>query len=338
MRMENRHRIGRQVWLMVAAVLVAILFIFFISSYYNTIMENAGAMSEELNQIYKYQYEMIVDSRNETFWQDVYKNARKEALANSAVLELKSAENGGDYTKMDYMDMSIAAQVDGIILEYNGEKGMQEKIDEAVEKGIPVVIIANDATKSTRQSFVGINDYQLGQVYGEQVAKLIDSSTSRVMLLLNREQELGQNQIYAQIYSAIEKKAGNDQRIKIQTRNILSYSRFDTEEEIRSIFQAPEGPPQILLCLDEVTTKCAYQAMIDYNMVGDVKIIGYYTSRSIMEAVKKGLIPVTISMNVEQIGKYSIEALTEYWEEGRTNAYYNVDLDVISSTKDETMY
>lgn len=53
LRMENRHRIGRQVWLMVAAVLVAILFIFFISSYYNTIMENAGAMSEELNQIYK---------------------------------------------------------------------------------------------------------------------------------------------------------------------------------------------------------------------------------------------------------------------------------------------
>ena len=52
LRMENRHRIGRQVWLMVAAVLVAILFIFFISSYYNTIMENAGAMSEELNQIY----------------------------------------------------------------------------------------------------------------------------------------------------------------------------------------------------------------------------------------------------------------------------------------------
>ena len=57
-----------------------------------------------------------------------------------------------------------------------------------------------------------------------------------------------------------------------------------------------------------------------------------------MEAVKNGLIPVTISMNVEQIGKYSIEALTEYWEEGRTNAYYNVDLDVIASTKDETMY
>ena len=151
--MEIRHRIGRQVWLMVAAVLVAILFIFFISSYYNTIMENAGAMSEELNQVYKYQYEMIVDSRNETFWQDVYNNARKEALANSAVLELKSAENGGAYTKMDYMDMSIAAQVDGIILEYNGEKGMQEKIDEAraqIESGdwdvFDGVIECNDGT------------------------------------------------------------------------------------------------------------------------------------------------------------------------------------------------
>ena len=107
---------------------------------------------------------------------------------------------------------------------------------------------------------------------------------------------------------------------------------------IRIIFQSEEGPPQILVCLDEVTTECAYQAMIDYNMVGEVKIIGYYTSRTIMDAVGKGLIPVTISMDVEQIGTYSIEALTEYWEVGRANSYYTVDMNVItedSSRKQE---
>lgn len=330
--MKKKLKISREIWLMVLTAVSAGFFIFLMISYYGKIMKNADAAAEGMNQIYKYQYEMIVDSRNLTFWEDVYENAREEAMAHGAVLELKGVENGEDYTKTDYMDMSIAAQVDGIILEYNGENGILEKIDEAAGKGIPVVTIVNDAPQSMRQSFVGINDYQLGQAYGAQVAELVDADTKRILVLLNRERDLGQNQLYAQINSAVEAAGGRKQKIRIQSRNILSKSQFDTEEEIREIFQAPEGPPEILVCLDEMTTECAYQAMIDYNMVGEVKIIGYYTSKTIMEAVGKELIPVTLSMDVEQIGAYSIEALTEYWEVGRTNSYYTVDLDVI--TKD----
>lgn len=327
--MNNKRHINKEIWLMTLSVMIAVLFIVLMTSYYGRIMKDAGGSADELSQVYRYHYEMIVDNRNITFWNAVYENAREEALAHGAVLEIRGMESAEDYTKADYMDMSIASQVDGIILEYNGEEGLQEKIDEAVNKGIPVVTIVNDAPKSLRQSFVGINDYQLGQAYGEQVAKLVDSDTRRVLVLLNREQELGQNQLYAQINSAVE-NAGGDNEIKIRSRNIMSQSQFDTEEEIRSIFQAQEGPPEILVCLDEVTTECAYQALIDYNMVGEVKIIGYYTSKTIMEAVSKGLIPVTISMDVEQIGSYSIEALTEFWEVGRTNSYYTVDLNVVT--------
>lgn len=328
--MKKKWKISKEVCLMLSAAIIALLFVSLMTSYYKNIMKEAGVSADEMNQVYQYQYEMIVDSRNITFWQDVYKNAQEEALKNGAVLELRGVETSEDYNKADYMDMSIAAQVDGIILEYNGEEGLQEKIDEAVGKGIPVVTIVNDAPKSLRQSFVGINDYQLGQAYGAEVANLVDENTKRVLVLLNREQELGQNQLYAQIYSAVEEKAGADRKIKIQSQNVMSRSQFDTEEVIRGIFQSEEGPPEILVCLDEVTTECAYQAMIDYNMVGEVKIIGYYISKTIVDAVGKGLLPVTLSMDVEQIGTYSIEALTEYWEVGRSNSYYTVDLQVIT--------
>lgn len=327
---KEKRKISRELLLLLLTAGIAVLFIVLVTSYYQRIMENAAVSSEELNQVYKYQYEMIVDSRNSTFWDDVYENARKEAIAHDAILELKGSESAVDYSKIDYMDMCIASQADGIIVEYNGEDDLQDKIDEAVAAGIPVVTIMNDAPKSQRQSFVGINDYQLGQVYGEEVSKLIDDSTSRIMVLLNRVQELGQNQLYAQIYSAIQDQMGAGRDIQIQSRNILFQSQFDTEEAIRAIFQSEEGPPQILVCLDEVTTECAYQAMIDYNMVDQVKIIGYYTSTTIVDGVRKGLIPVTISMDVEEIGAYTIEALTDYHEEGRANSYYNVDLDVIT--------
>lgn len=59
----------------------------------------------------------------------------------------------------------------------------------------------------------------------------------------------------------------------------MARSQFDTEEAIRIVFQSQEGPPEILVCLDEVTTECAYQAMIDYNVVGEVDIVGSYTSK-----------------------------------------------------------
>lgn len=325
-----RRKINKEIGLIVLGLGSVALLVYLMTSYYDTLMERAGVKTTERNQVYQYQYEMIVDSRNTTFWQAVYEYANAMAMENGAILELHGTDWGQDYDKADFMDMSIAAQVDGIILEYNGEENLEEKINEAVAKGIPVVTIVNDAPKSIRQSFVGINDYQLGQVYGAQVAKLVDENTKRVLVLLNREQELNQNQLYSQINSAVVEKAGESGKIKVQAQNLMSKSQFDAEEAIRNIFQSSEGPPEILVCLDEVTTECAYQAMIDYNMVDEVNIVGYYTSKTILEAVKKGLIPVTFTMDTAQIGTYSVEALTEYWQEGRANSYYNVDLKFIT--------
>ena len=222
--------------------------------------------------------------------------------------------------------MCIAAGADGIILEYNGEAGLAEKIDEAAEKGIPVVTLMNDPNKSARLSFVGVNDYQMGQAYGASVAELVTEDTKDILILSNREKELEKNQLYARIYNAVQEKVGEGSGISVKEQNLISKSQFDVEEAVRNIFQSADGPPEILVCLDEVTTECAYQAMVDYNMVGDVSIIGYYASDVVTDAVDKGLIPVTISMNADQIAEYSIEALTEFTEIGRTNAYYTVDL------------
>lgn len=330
MYMRNKNSVRKEVCLMFVAILTALLSILFMMSFYDRIMEGAGLDAAEMNQVYQYQYTMIVDRRNMTFWQEVYDIAREEALKNNAVLELNGTDRGQDYSKEDYMDMSIAAKADGIILEYNGEDGLQEKINEAVEKGIPVVTVVHDAPKSLRQSFVGINDYQLGLAYGAQVANLTEEDTERILVLQNREEELEQNQLYSLINNAVVKKVGQDSNIQIQAQNLISNSQFDAEEAVRNIFQSPEGPPEILVCLDEVTTECAYQAMIDYNMVGEVNIVGYYISETILDAVAKGLIPVTFTMDAEQIGIYSIEALTEYLEVGRANAYYTVDLNFIT--------
>lgn len=303
------------------------------NSYYRGIMEKAGITGEE-EKSYEYQFEMIVSSPHSTFWQDVYKSGKETAEENNALLELKGAGWETEYDKIDFMNMSIASNADGIIVEYNGEKGLEEKIKEAMDKGIPVVTVMGNVPHVSTQSFVGVSDYQLGVAYGEQVADCVDENTEDILILLRRmDEDTQQNQIYTQISKAVLKEVNAPDSIHIEGRNFMAADAFETEEAIRDIFQRKSGPPDILVCMDEETTECARQALIDYNMADKVKIIGYYTSENILEAVEKGLIPVTCRVDTQQLGMYSVKALAEYCKEGRVSSYYNVDVSFVDQKK-----
>ncbi len=311
----------------------AVLLIFFMGKnvYFKEMLAEEGLDKSE-EKSYKYQFVMIVDEPESAFWQAVYKSARICAEECDVLLEMNGSNWDNQYEKKDYMNMNIAAQVDGIILEYNGEMGMEEKINEAVEAGIPVVTVMGDATASGRQSFVGINDYQMGAAYGEEVAKYVNEDTKSITILKKMNPgDMKQSQLFTQISNAALAQTAEGQKLKIDGKTLVSTGAFDAEETIRNIFQQVGGPPDILVCMDEETTECALQAMIDYNMAGKVQIIGYYTSEVVKDALLKGLIPSTCDIDTDSLGKDSVEALLEYLEEGRVNVYYSVDLKFVTA-------
>lgn len=324
---------NRETALILLGIFIVGFFVFFTNNFYKGVWEKSGLEEAEESRVYESQYEMIVGSGKNEFWQAVYASAKKAAENHNAYLEFHASDMGTGYDEIDYMEISIAAGADGIILEFNGEEALKKEIDKAEAAGIPVITIMNDAPDSKRQSFVGVNDYQMGQAYGEQVAALLDEKTETALILLDSEKgDFEKSQIYSQISNVVMEQE-NGENVKIQAQNLMPENKFDIEEAIRTIFQSPEGPPQILVCMDEVTTECAYQAMIDFNMVGTVKIIGYYVSDTIREAVNKGLIPVTCTLDTEKMGKDCIEALWEYKQEGRVNSYYNVELEFVSKNE-----
>ena len=324
---------NRETVLILLGIFIVGFFVFFTNNFYKSVWKKSGLEEAEESRVYESQYEMIVGSGKNEFWQAIYESAKKTAENHNAYLEFHASDMGTGYNEIDYMEISIAAGVDGIILEFNGEEALKKEIDKAETAGIPVITIMNDAPDSKRQSFVGVNDYQMGQAYGEQVAALMDENTETALILLDSEKgDFEKSQIYSQISNVVMEQE-NGENVKIQAQNLMPENKFDIEEAIRTIFQSPEGPPQILVCMDEVTTECAYQAMIDFNMVGEVKIIGYYVSDTIREAVNKGLIPVTCTLDTEKMGKDCIEALWEYKQEGRVKSYYNVELEFVSKNE-----
>lgn len=320
-----------------AAVYILVVFYMTGESYYEG-LTGKSRQQEESGEVYRYKYDMIVDSPESFFWQAFYGCAQDWAQKNDAILELKGSGKENDYTKLDYMNMSIASNADGIILQYSGEQGLEAKINEAVQKGIPVVTVMGDAVHSKRQSFVGVSDYQLGSAYGEKVAEYVTEDTQSILILLKKNiDDMNQSQIYTQISNAAQAKTGADAEIKVTGKNLLSTGTFETEEAVTDIFQQKDKVPDILVCMDEETTECARQAVLDFNLAGKVTIIGYYSSEDVLTAVEKGVISVTCDVDTDQLGKYTIEALTEYQKDGRTNSYYNVDISFLDKDAVQAM-
>ena len=107
----------KPVYILCIFAAIAVLIYMTGESYYRGISEKAG-LDEQEEKIYKYQYDMIVDSPDSQFWQAVYDSAKKKAAQNNVLLEIMGPDRETSYDKLDYMNMSIASNADGIILQY----------------------------------------------------------------------------------------------------------------------------------------------------------------------------------------------------------------------------
>ncbi|MBQ7372377.1 MAG: substrate-binding domain-containing protein [Blautia sp.] len=312
------------------AVIATLFFWFFNYGWMGQIEDQIGR-----EQVYSRHYLLISDDDSQLY-RSIYESAKETANAQDAWLEWTYAGQQGKNSVSDLMQIGIASKVDGILLA--SDEKITDLIDEAAEKMIPTVTLLEDDSDSLRISFVGINGYQLGEIYAEQTLDLLQDGKNQIMVLVSSKTEnINQNMILSRIKEIVGRKKLDSQEIMIQPYGINSTDSFDVEESIRDIFVNSVELPDILICLDAVATECAYQAIVDYNEVGKVKIIGYYASDTVLDAISKKLIPVTIDLNTEDIGKFGVGALTEYLDQGYVSNYFSVGLDIITEQTMETI-
>lgn len=139
-------------------LMIGIFIIIFLSlitnSYYQNVQKQLGATGIGDAKVYRYHYVMIVEDSEMKFWKDVFRSVKEAAEEQDALVELMGGSMSSDLEIGDYIDMSIAAKVDGIILEYIGNRRLERRIAEAEAAGIPVVTVLEDAPNTSRKSYV----------------------------------------------------------------------------------------------------------------------------------------------------------------------------------------
>lgn len=77
----------------------------------------------------------------------------------------------------------IAMGVDGIAISCLNGDYLTPTIDEAMEKGIPVVTWDSDAPKSKRVAFYGVNDFESGVIMGKEIVKLLGEEGGEIAVI-----------------------------------------------------------------------------------------------------------------------------------------------------------
>lgn len=303
-------------------------------------------------------YMMIAENDNPSFWKSVYEGAYRDGLDQNSYVDLLNDTFGNGYSKEDMMRIAIASEADGIILAADESDEITALINEAADQGIPVVTLYGDNTHSSRCTFVGSGSYDLGREYGRQVLKIIrqkqlpkaqikvvplfdengvrlmwtetvESCPVRITVLVNAHaRDSRQSILCSGIQETIENEKNQNLDIELSLVSIDDTNAFSVEESIRDIFMEKDLP-DIIICLNELNTACVYQAVVDYNKVGQIHILGYYDSETILKAIDRNVIYATITLDAPQMGKYCVEALNEYNTYGNTSQYVITDIELI---------
>jgi len=332
--------------LMMVFVAVSICVLFFVYRAYMSSFKSVTTYDT-----YNEYYVMISKNRKSSLIQNVYEQARMVGLEKGVYVDLLGDNLSTDYTETDLMKIAIASEVDGIIIDADESDEMTKLINQATEQGIPVVTLINDNTQSNRCSYIGIGGYEIGREYGAQINKIVeehmipegdteseeeeqtlpvpDLPIEVAVLVNSNDNSTSQNVIISGITETLDTNMEIiSVPVNLKIIAVNNSNAFSVEESVRDIF-VDGDLPNIIVCLDELTTTCVYQAVVDYNIVGNVDILGYYDSDTIINAINRGVIYSTIAVDAEKLGDYCVNALKDYNELGTTSQYYTGDITLI---------
>lgn len=337
-RKDFRRRVSksRSQWPVLAALVLIGVVLWSTLFRYQEIIAGAGVDEAENWTVYNRHFAMIVDDEDEAFWRDVYTYMQEEANQQDAYVELKGFDRfSSDYSLRDLMDIAVASEVNGIIVENTGERGLEEKMQAAAEAGIPVVTVLNDAPLTDRVCFVGINPYSVGQKYSSELLKLIPEGGDAVricVLLTDDAVDRNEYQIYTQINTDLVTNPKTSGRVSVEAIRIPTDAPFASEEAIRELFQTEGGKiPDYIICFNSLITDSVYQTVLDFNLAGQTQIIGYYTSVTTLDAIRNGNVAMTMMADTEGMGRACAKALLDQIEEGRTNSYYEIEMNFMTA-------
>jgi len=277
----------------------------------------------------EYHFGVFLPENTYIFFQDVVTGARAAAEEFDCALSFHPIGNDTtDFFMAKYFGM------DGIIVYPSiDEQSAQLELSEINKAGIPIVLIEHGLSDRSPWPFVGTNNFDLGKKIGELAGRNNDQPLQ--MAVVYSEKSPGILSEKELVEMGIRSALG-ERGIELLTVMVTDLNPLDAEN---LTYQILRNEPDIntIVFTDTNDTLAATQVLIDMNLVGSVRIIGFGTDEPILDNIGKGIITGTIAVFPVEIGYNAVKVLKSLSDEGQSESYVDTGVEIITKENLDTV-
>jgi len=277
----------------------------------------AGCKQKAEEGAKKYQIAVIPKGTTHIFWKSIHAGAlkaRQELKAAGIDVEIiwKGPLKEDDReSQIRVVEDFVTRGVSGIVLAPLDDAALRVPVKEAVNAGIPVVIIDSDLKSEDYTSFVATDNYVGGTKGGERLAEILGGKGKVIMLryqegsasTMNREQ--GFLDVLKEKYPDIEVVSAN------QYGGATTESAYTASENLLSPLRTPDGGLTIdgIFCPNESTAFAMLRALEDGGLAGKVKYVGFDSSDRLVQGLQSGKIHGLVLQDPINMGYMGVKTL-----------------------------
>ncbi|MDR2246598.1 MAG: substrate-binding domain-containing protein [Treponema sp.] len=283
-----------------------------------------------------YHFSLYLPDNRNSFFTGIIRGAEQAAAEEGAVISLHSI----DPVKNE-LEMAVYTGVDGVIVCPYLEDGMARRyLNRLGTRQIPAVLINHNVPNDQPWPFIGTNNFEVGRRIGTMAGKFSDGPICLAVVYSDKAPGIyGERELVEMgITTALEGRL---------TAPIMglrtNMNPLDAEALLYRLFRS-NPPPQTempaagsintivfntIVFTDPNDTIAAAQTLIDMNLVGRVRVIGFGSGQGIEDNIRKGVIACSIVINPERIGYEAVRSLAALRRTGYTSASIDTGITII---------
>jgi len=248
------------------------------------------------------------------FWKTVHAGAEMAAHELGVEVLWKGSLKEDDREgQISVVENIITRGVDGIVLAPLDDAALRGPVDEAMRRGIPVVIFDSGLQGENYVSYVATDNFRAGQLAGQYMAKLLNGR-GKVVVLRYSEGSDSTTRREDGFLDAIAAFEGVEVVSSNQYAGVSTESALRTAENLLSRFRRADGSSEIdgIFCATEPTTLGILRALQDTGYAGKIRFVGFDSSKQMIAALRADELNGFVVQDPLKIGYLGVKTMVQH--------------------------
>lgn len=246
------------------------------------------------------QIAVIPKGTTHDFWRTIHAGALAASEAFDVDIIWMSGEREDDRRQqIEVVQNFIARGVDAIVLAPLDETALVRPVEQAEQRGIPVVVIDSGLQSDAYRSFVATDNLEGGRMGARRMGDLLNGEGKVILLRYSEgsastaEREEGFLEVLEADYPDIEIISSN------QYAGVTKETAYQASQNLLNRYgDEVDG----IFCPNEPVTFGMLRALQNAGRAGDVFLIGFDTSETLLEAIEEGTVHGLVSQDPYNMG------------------------------------